>query len=82
VRILVDVASDRLRAELVELLERAGHTIEHGEAALHARVHEAFATGARWSSIDMLVSRIYSDLFLMPTDDPALGLDVQDPFAA
>jgi len=32
VRILIDVASDRLRAELVELLERAGHTIEHGEA--------------------------------------------------
>jgi hypothetical protein len=50
--------------------------------ALHARVHEAFATGAHWSSIDMLVSRIYSDLFLMPTDDPALGLDVQVPFAA
>ena len=32
-RILVDVASDRLRAELVELLERAGHTIEYGEAS-------------------------------------------------
>lgn len=31
-RILVDVTSDRLRAELVELLERAGHTIEYGEA--------------------------------------------------
>jgi DNA-binding response OmpR family regulator len=31
VRILVDVASDRLRTELVELLERAGHTIEYGE---------------------------------------------------
>jgi DNA-binding response OmpR family regulator len=32
VRILVDVASDRLRGELVELLERAGHTIEYGSA--------------------------------------------------
>lgn len=32
VRILVDVASDRLRAEIIELLERAGHTIEHGKA--------------------------------------------------
>ncbi|HSD90721.1 MAG TPA: response regulator transcription factor [Kofleriaceae bacterium] len=31
-RILVDVASDRLRAEIIELLERAGHTIEHGKA--------------------------------------------------
>jgi hypothetical protein len=50
--------------------------------ALHARVHEAFAMGARWSSLEMLVARIYSDLFLMPIDDPALGLDVDDPFAA
>jgi len=50
--------------------------------ALHTRVHEAFAMGARWSSIEMLVARIYSDLFLMPVDDPALGLDVEDPFAA
>ena len=31
-RVLVDVASDRLRAEVVELLERAGHTIEYGNA--------------------------------------------------
>jgi len=28
--ILVDVAAERLRAELIELLERAGHTIERG----------------------------------------------------
>jgi len=32
VRILVDVASDRLRAEIIDLLERAGHTVEHGRA--------------------------------------------------
>ncbi|HSD90722.1 MAG TPA: hypothetical protein VLB44_24525 [Kofleriaceae bacterium] len=50
--------------------------------ALHARVHHAFASGAQWSSVDAMVSRIYSDLFLMPIDDPALGLDVPDPFAA
>jgi DNA-binding response OmpR family regulator len=30
VKILVDVSADRLRAEIVELLERAGHTVEHG----------------------------------------------------
>jgi hypothetical protein len=47
---------------------------------LHARVHEAFAMGARWTSVDMMVARIYSDLFLMPVDDPTLGLDVEDPF--
>lgn len=28
--ILVDVASDRLRAEIIDALTRAGHTIEHG----------------------------------------------------
>jgi hypothetical protein len=50
--------------------------------ALHARVHEAFAMGARWTSVDMMVARIYSDLFLMPVDDPTLGLDVEDPFGA
>jgi hypothetical protein len=50
--------------------------------ALHARVHHAFASGAVWSSVDALVARIYSDLFMMPIDDPALGLDVPDPFAA
>jgi len=31
-RIVVDVASDRLQAEVVELLERAGHTLERGSA--------------------------------------------------
>jgi DNA-binding response OmpR family regulator len=30
--ILVDVTSDRLKAEIVEYLERAGHTIERGNA--------------------------------------------------
>jgi hypothetical protein len=72
VRILVDVGSERLRAEL---LERAGHTIEYGEAA------RARPFGSRWSSVDAMVARIYSDLFLMPVDDPALGLDVPDPFS-
>jgi len=50
--------------------------------ALHARVHQAFASGARWSSVDAFVARIYEDLFLMPLDDPSLGLDVPDPFGA
>ena len=31
-KIVVDVASDRLRAEIVELLVRAGHTVERGAA--------------------------------------------------
>jgi hypothetical protein len=50
--------------------------------ALHARIHQAFASGAQWSSVDAMVARIYEDLFEMPVDDPALGLDVPDPFVA
>ena len=30
--ILVDVGADRLQREIIDLLERAGHTIEHGAA--------------------------------------------------
>lgn len=50
--------------------------------ALHARIHQAFASGAEWSSVDAMVARIYEDLFAMPIHDAALGLDVPDPFAA
>lgn len=35
--ILVDVASDRLHAEIVDYLERAGHTVERAAAGTHAR---------------------------------------------
>lgn len=62
-----------------------GDTLEHDtreNLALHARIHQAFASGATWSSVDAMVARIYEDLFAMPIDDPALGLDVPDPFAA
>jgi len=45
---------------------------------LHARVQAMFPT--TWSA-DQLVEWIYRELFLMPPDDPALGLDVADPFA-
>jgi hypothetical protein len=45
---------------------------------LHAQVHQLFATGMTWTT-DQLVDWIYRELFLMPPDDPALGLDVPDP---
>jgi hypothetical protein len=62
----------------------AGAELDHDTRTnleLHARVHHAFAGGAEWSSVDAMVARIYSDLFLMPMHDPALGLDVPDPFS-
>ncbi|HTR52167.1 MAG TPA: hypothetical protein VMJ10_15745 [Kofleriaceae bacterium] len=48
---------------------------------LHARIHELFARGLEWTA-DQLVDWIYRELFLMPPDDPALGLDVPEPFTA
>jgi hypothetical protein len=51
-----------------------------GNIALHMRVHQAFASGASAWSIDELVEWIYRELFLMPMNDPALGLDAPDPF--
>jgi len=47
---------------------------------LHAQVHQLFAAGMEWT-IDQLVDWMYRELFLMPPDDPALGLDIPDPFS-
>ena len=49
--------------------------------ALHRRVHEAFAHGWEWAGIGGFVEWMYAELFQMPLGDPALGLDVPDPFA-
>ena len=47
---------------------------------LHRRIHEAFAAGTPWRDLDAFVAWIYGELFLMPLDDAALGLDAPDPF--
>ncbi len=49
---------------------------------LHRRIHEEFAGGTTWAGLDGFVEWIYADLFAMPLGDPALGLDVPDPFSA
>lgn len=46
---------------------------------LHARLQAMFPT--TWSA-DQMVTWIYRDIFLMPPDDPALGLDIEEPFLA
>jgi hypothetical protein len=48
---------------------------------LHRRIHEAFASGSEWAGIPGFVEWLYAEIFLMPLHDPALGLDVPDPFA-
>lgn len=50
--------------------------------ALHQRIHEEFAGGTTWAGLDGFVEWIYAELFAMPLGDPALGLDVPDPFSA
>lgn len=50
--------------------------------ALHDRIHEAFAARRVGPSVEAFVAWIYRELFLMPPEDPALGLDVPDPFGA
>ncbi len=47
---------------------------------LHGRIHEAFASGTVPTDVDGFVAWLYADIFAMPLHDPALGLDVPDPF--
>jgi hypothetical protein len=56
--------------------------VDHDTATnlqLHAQVHQLLATGVEWTP-DQLVDWLYRELFLMPPDDPYLGLDIPDPF--
>lgn len=50
--------------------------------ALHDRIHDAFARKNVGPDVKAFVAWIYRELFLMPPDDPALGLDIPDPFSA
>jgi hypothetical protein len=44
-------------------------------------VHRLLSLEWRWG-VDEFVDWIYRELFLMPPDDPLLGLDIPDPFSA
>jgi len=65
-----------LRAVSVDPLD--ADTAQNHE--LHRRIHEAFAAGAEWAGLAGFVEWMYAELFQMPLGDPALGLDVPDPF--
>ncbi len=62
-----------LRAVTTDLDGDTRRTLE-----LHDQIRNALARGS-WTA-DELVAWIYRDLFLMPLDDAALGLDAPDPF--
>ena len=49
---------------------------------LHDRIHEQFARKNVGTDVGTFVAWIYRELFLMPPEDPALGLDIPDPFSA
>ncbi len=52
------------------------------EYYLHVRIHNWFATEPASPERDTVVSRIYSELFLSPLDDPWYGLSRPDVYSA
>ena len=52
------------------------------ELDLHPRLHGLFADGTRFTDADAMVDWIYEHLFLMPPNDPFMGLDAPDAFSA
>jgi hypothetical protein len=52
------------------------------EYNLHAQIHQWFMVGSSTQNFDSLNQWVYSQLFLTPKNDPWLGLNPQDAFAA
>ena len=52
------------------------------EYYLHVRIHNWFATEPASPERDTVVSRVYSELFLSPLDDPWYGLSRPDVYSA
>lgn len=52
------------------------------EFTLHPRLHRWFQEGAGVEDVSTLNERVYRELFLMPLDDPWLGLSPRDSFSA
>jgi hypothetical protein len=69
-------------AQLRTLKETLAQDTRTNELVLHPRLHRAFISGAPWRTADEMVDWIYSELFLMPKDDPFLGLAAEDAFSA
>ncbi len=52
------------------------------EYLLHRQIHELFAEGAAPETESEFTDWIYRELFLMPLEDPWLGLEPESPFSA
>lgn len=71
-----------LITQLRRLKETLAQDTQTNELDLHPKLHRAFLSGAPWKTADEMVDWIYSELFLMPPDDPFLGLSAPDAFSA
>jgi hypothetical protein len=69
-------------AQLRSLQRTLAQDTRTNELELHPRLHRAFVDGVPWKDADGMVEWIYEELFLMPPDDPWLGLDAPDAFSA
>lgn len=69
-------------AQLRALERTLAEDTRTNELELHPQLHQAFAQGGPWTSADQMVDWIYETLFLMPPDDPWLGLATPDAFSA
>lgn len=69
-------------AQLRTLKETLAQDTRTNELDLHPRLHRAFASGPPWKNAEEMVDWIYAELFLMPPDDPYLGLAAPDAFSA
>jgi hypothetical protein len=67
--------------QLRSLVQTLAEDTRKNELELHPKLHEAFTTRS-WSSVEEMVDWIYETLFLMPADDPFLGLSAPDAFSA
>ena len=54
----------------------------HNELRLHSRLHEWFANGEADTDLDALNERVYSELFLTPSEDEWLGLVPPNAYSA
>ena len=75
-----------VESPILTQLRRLKETLEQdtrtNELDLHPQLHRAFIDNAPWQNADEMVDWIYERLFLMPPDDPYLGLSAPDAFAA
>ncbi len=66
---------------MIRNLQRSiGEDTVRNEYALHAQIHQWFATGIAPENLEQLNAKVYAELFLTPDSDPWLGLAPANTF--